>query len=384
MVIALVIGLLVVAGGRADTDTENPAPPARITLPLKHSAFEVQVLSTTGFRTEAVLLTPRLHQQAIARTDPKYGWQFSVACYGYFRSEHQTQPELRFRVYAQEMEDLPRAQKVCRLLLRLQQIAWQRLRLQVNLQGERVLNVWLCRQGNAGGEQWRNNLYIYSIQGIHQPIEWLREVAHEFSHALIPGITGYTLPEPWANGYMGERLFLTWMDLLASSGQIAPEDLCDAPAQDIRLFVQQRCVPLRNQWAKNGFPKDEFSRTDALGMGALIGLVLYIDHVYGSDLLRATFARLAEPQPTALWKAFTEALREADEVQIFSSGGSIQTWLPAGQWRVQAQDGKATLQRDKNRWQAAQSVWNLPSDGWYRLTNSAPLRLLRSANASPR
>lgn len=375
---------MVLAGGRAVSDIESPTPPAVITLPLKGSTFEVQALPSAGFRTEAVVLTPRLYQQAILRIDPKHGWQFTVACYGYFRNEYQTQPELRFRVYAQQIEDLPQAQKVCRLLLRLQQIAWQRLRLQVNLQGERVLNVWLCRQGNAGGEQWRNNLYVYSIQGIQQPIEWLREVAHEFGHALLPSISGYTLPESWANGYMGERLFLSWIEPLASDGQIAQEDLCDTPAQNIRYFVQQRCIPLRNRWATEGFPKDDFHRTDALGMGALIGLALYIDNVYGSDMLRATFARLAETQPSALWKAFTEAVREADTVQIFPLAGDTQTWLAAGWWRVQAQDDKVTLQRNKERWQATQSVWRLSSDGWYRLASKTLLTLSRSADNLPR
>lgn len=380
MVVALVIGLLVLAGGRAGADTESPSPPVAVTLPLKESAFEVQLLPTAGFRTEAVLLTPRLSQQTILRTDPKHGWQFTLACYGYFRPEYQTQSELRFRVYAQQLEDLPRVQKVCRLLLRLQQIAWQKLRLQVNLQGERVLNIWLCRQGNAGGEQWRNNLYIYSIESIQHPVEWLREVAHEFSHALLPGITGFTLPEPWANGYMGERLFLSWIEPLVSGGQLSGEDLCDTSVQDIRHFVQQRCLPLRNKWLTSGLPKGDFTRTDAVGMGALIGLALYIDGVYGSSMLRATFARLTEPYPSAFWKAFTEALREAEEVHLTPVGTNIQVWLPAEEWQVQAQDRKAFLQTGKNRWQAIHSAWKLSSDGWYRLTSDAPLRLLRSSN----
>lgn len=382
MALALTIGVLCTVEVRAGVDIENPSPPAIITTSSSATAFEVQTLPGAGFASTAIVLTPRLNQRSISRTDPKHGWQFTVACYGYFRNEYQTQPELRFRVYAQQVEDLPKAQKVCRLLLRLQQIAWQKLRLQVNLQGERVLNIWLCRQGNAGGEQWRNNLYIYSMQSIQHPVEWLREVAHEFSHALLPGITGFTLPEPWANGYMGERLFLSWIEPLVSGGQLSGEDLCDTPVREIRHFVQQRCLPLRNKWLTSGFPKGDFTRTDAVGMGALIGLALYIDGVYGSSMLRATFARLTEPHPAAFWKAFTEALQEAEEVHLSPVGANIQVWLPAGEWQVQAQDKKAFLQMDKNRWQANQPAWNLSANGWYRLTSGAPLRLLRSANTS--
>lgn len=383
MACAVIIGLFCVAVGRAVAEVEVPSPPAALNLPLKSSAFEAQVLPELYSPTQAVVLTPLLNQQSLSRRDPKYGWQFAAACYGYFRNEHLSQPELRFRVYVQQLEDLPRAQKVCRLLLRLQQVAWHKLRLQVNMQGERVLNVWLCRQGNAGGEQWRNNLYIYSIQQVHNPLEWLREVAHELSHALLPGITGYTLPEPWANGYMGERLFLMWLAPLLNNGQLTPSDLCDASAEDVRSFVQQRCLPLRNQWMTGGFPKDKFQRRDALGMGALIGHALYIDSVYGHTMLRATFARMAEPSPDAFWKAFMEAVREADEIQIIPSG-KTSVWLPKGLWRAETEDNKAMLQTGTNRWQAGQPIWRLPTDGWYQVTSQSPLRLLRATNAPQR
>ncbi|GBC97423.1 hypothetical protein HRbin16_03246 [bacterium HR16] len=383
MALALIIVFLLAVVGEADEEIENPPPPP-VWNASTHPGFEAQTLEPLTPSTAAVVITRRLNQTGISRTDPKHGWRFTVACYGYFRTEHLSQPELRFRVYAQQTEDLPDTQRVCRLLLRLQEVAWQRLRLQVNLQGERVLNVWLCRQGNAGGEQWRNNLYIYSIQEIRDGLEWLREVAHEISHALIPGITGYSAPEPWANGYIGERLLLTWLEPLANTGKLSAEDLCGASASDVRRFVQQRCVPLRQRWTAGGFPEKDLKRADATGMGTLIGMVLYIDSVYGSTTLRATFARLAEPQPIALWKAFTEAVRESDEVHITPPDSATQVWLPSGQWQVQAEDRRAILQLGKTRWQAAQPVWQLPVSGWYRLTSNASVRLLKPDRAAGR
>ncbi|GIV16792.1 MAG: hypothetical protein KatS3mg022_2227 [Armatimonadota bacterium] len=376
MAFALIIELLFATVGGAGEEIERPSPPPVWNASLQNG-FEAQLLQPLTPATGTVVLTPRLNQTTISLSDPKHGWLFTVACYGYFRNEHLNHPELRFRVYAQQPQDLPMAQKVCRLLLRLQEVAWQRLRLQVNLQGERVLSVWLCRQGNAGGEQWRNNLYIYSIQEILRPSEWLREVAHEFSHALLPGITGYTVPESWANGYVGERLLMMWIEPLLHSGQLSPDDVCGASASDVRDFVQHRCLPLLQRWATGGFPHKDFGRTDAVGMSALIGLVLYIDSVYGSTMLRATFARLAEPYPVALWKAFTEAVGESDEVRITPSGGATQVWLPARQWRIETEDKKALLQQDKARWQATQSMWRLPRSSWYLLKSASPLRLVR-------
>lgn len=360
--------------GGVRAESEFPSPP-RVWNALAPSGFETLVLRPIAPAAAALIATPYLHQARISRQDPKHGWQFHVACYGYFRPEHQNHPELRFRVYAQQVDDLPAAQQVCRLLLRLQELAWQRLRLQVNLQGERVLDVWLCRQGNAGGEQWRNNLYIYSIQEIDEPVQWLREVAHELSHALFPGVTGYTSPEPWANGYLGERLLLSWLLPLVEERVLTPDDLCGASATDVRRFVQQRCLPLRQKWASGGFPEKEFSRTDVTGMGALVGLVLYIDSVYGSPLLRSTFARLQAPQSRAVWTAFTEAVREARELHLVPAESATQVWLAAGAWRVDAGDRSAVLQRGGRRWTATQQAWQLPVSDWYRLTSKTPLRL---------
>jgi hypothetical protein len=373
---ALVVLLLAAVIGEAGADSVPPPPPTLLTS-ARPNGFETTPLPPIAANTAAVVLTPHRDQQRVIRTDPKYGWQFAVVCYGYFRTEHLSQPELRFRIYAQQTEDLPTAQKVCRLLLRLQELAWMKLRLQVNLQGERVLNVWLCRQGNAGGEQWRNHLYIYSIQEIQHPIDWLREVAHEFSHAIVPGITGYTAPEPWANGYVGERLFLTWLEPLVGIGQLTPEDVCGASLEDIRQFVRQRCIPLRNVWLNGGLPEHDFQRTDAVGMGTLIGLVLYVDSVYGSSMLRATFARLSEPEPKALWKAFTQAVRESERLEINVPQGGGHVWLPAASWRVQTDDPEAVLQLGKARWQARQSNWRLAETGWYRLRGKSPVQLSR-------
>ncbi|MCS6829247.1 MAG: hypothetical protein RMM08_11060, partial [Armatimonadota bacterium] len=153
-------------------------------------------------------------------------------------------------------------------------------------------------------------------------------------------------------------------------------------ASDVRSFVQHRCLPLRQRWMTGGFPEKEFHRTDAAGMGALIGMVLYVDGVYSSAMLRATFARLTEPQPTALWRAFMEAVSEADTLQLSPLSEATQVWLPSGQWRIETEDKKASLQQGKTRWQATQSVWRLPRGGWYLLKSAASLRLVKDRSTA--
>jgi hypothetical protein len=72
-------------------------------------------------------------------------------------------------------------------------------------------HLWLCRQGTAGGEEWRGNLYLYETPRQRGAGEWVREVAHEFGHIAIAGTRHYTDPEPMGNGYLGEKLLPLWL-----------------------------------------------------------------------------------------------------------------------------------------------------------------------------
>ena len=77
--------------------------------------------------------------------------------------------------------------------------------------GTAPFDVWLCRQGQTGGEQWRSNIYFYDLDAPRSSIEWIREIIHEYGHLALPAIGGYSAPEYWANGYYGERLITRWI-----------------------------------------------------------------------------------------------------------------------------------------------------------------------------
>ncbi|MBM3947035.1 MAG: hypothetical protein FJ315_06520, partial [SAR202 cluster bacterium] len=50
----------------------------------------------------------------------------------------------------------------------------------------RPVQVWLAREGEAGGELYRDQIYLFAVQEARSPVEWLRELAHEYSHLLLP------------------------------------------------------------------------------------------------------------------------------------------------------------------------------------------------------
>lgn len=143
---------------------------------------------------------------------------YPFACCGYI-AERETGRSairdyaLRFQVHTTEAKSLPVARQVARLLLLLLGESRERLRYDHpnNAEDVQAVDVWLMPQAetgvsaDAGGRQVKDNIFIYTIDAPRTPIEWTREVAHEYGHYALPGVSGFTSPEEWANGVLGER-----------------------------------------------------------------------------------------------------------------------------------------------------------------------------------
>ncbi|HTE17337.1 MAG TPA: hypothetical protein VK689_03020, partial [Armatimonadota bacterium] len=115
----------------------------------------------------------------------------------------------RFVIHYLKPEDEPLARRVGAVMAHLYWIGVDYLGK--GWSGSRYANVWLARNGTAGGEEFEGHLYLFAILEHRAPAEWVRELAHEYSHTHLPRVGEFTQPEKWANGYLGERLFLKWM-----------------------------------------------------------------------------------------------------------------------------------------------------------------------------
>jgi hypothetical protein len=227
--------------------------------------------------------------------DEKYRQPFHATCAVYMAertlgSGAPTGYALRFVVHAPDAEALPLAKRVAHLLLLL--LGENRTRLNFDHPiSDPIVNVWLTRQGgqgtsaDAGGEQIRSNIYLYSIYTERRPIEWAREVAHEYGHYALPGVSGYTAPEEWANGVLGERLFLKWLREDLHAGRLHPEELPFVTPEEIDDYLTRQVIPLVRRIAHEGLDESQMKRRDAPGMDYYTGFALFLDTVYGSQAL---------------------------------------------------------------------------------------------------
>jgi len=156
--------------------------------------------------------------------------------------------------------------------------------------GAAPFDVWLCTGGQSGGEQWRDNIYLYDLDTPRSSIEWLRETVHEYAHLALPAVGGYDAPEYWANGYLGERLLVRWFER-GPDGPARVEalwgDFSGAPNFD-RILV----APPLALYKKIGPSPVWLARKDEAGMRYLIGQALTFDDKHGAARLGDAFRRL--------------------------------------------------------------------------------------------
>ena len=219
--------------------------------------------------------------------EPQHGWKFTKAVYVY--SPDGTTARLFCAVHYSGQADAALAARIARLLAFAHQTLTQRTGREA-ANGTKPFDVWLCTGGQSGGEQWRDNLYLYDIETPRSSIEWLRETVHEYSHLALPAVGGYRAPEYWANGYLGERLLVRWFER-GPDGPARIEALWgdfSGAANFDRLLI----APPLALYKKIGPSPTWLARRDETGMRYLIGQALTFDDKYGSERLGDAFRRL--------------------------------------------------------------------------------------------
>lgn len=287
------------------------------------------------------------------RYDPRYRQDYPWQVWGLVWEKPGEPPTRRLFVHYQRPEHEGLARRVAATLATIYWIAREYLgvepRAEPRSRRDPQVHLWLRPEGEPGGEEFLGHLYLNAVDQPRAPAEWIREIAHEYAHAVLPSIGPYSEPERWANGYLGERLFLKWLIDSGQSGvwgETFPEE----------GYLARQIVPLRNRFFEEGPFEPALFRGDAAGMDRLIGFVLGIEATYERAVLRRAFAQLASPsRPAAVRDAVEDALASpiasgfrieaAAHIPSRSRGrpteggwqltqATFWVFLPAGEWEI--------------------------------------------------
>jgi hypothetical protein len=270
-------------------------------------------------------------------TDPKYGWKFSCRAVVYVG------PARRYSIYYQRAQDQGLATRVAELLGRLHAAA--SLLPPASPPGE--VRVWLPRAGQAGGEQFRDSIYLFAVQVPRGDEEWVREVAHELGHILLPSFARFDAPEPMESGYLGERLLPKW---LADRGERSVWE----GRVSLAGYVRDRVGPLRSRFLDLGPASSLRTDRGPAGMDYAIGLILALEAQHGPAFLSRVFARTAGAGLESLLLAYRDEVALLKEYRIPAelvvsrrsvtrgrSQGRLgfrqavyRAYLPSGRWQI--------------------------------------------------
>jgi hypothetical protein len=255
-------------------------------LPANSMPFDVLMSNTEaglpGSDDKTIILVPRDSEPAEI-DDPVEDWPFARAMYIY-TAQGGGQASLLCSIHYQTTDTTGMAEHIGTLLSLLDRVYADRMVVS-RADDSYPFHVWLCANApvSNGGEQWRNNIYFYDISNPRSSIEWIREIAHEFSHLAFQAVGGtYTDPEAFANGYLGERLLVRWLSQGTAGGAVSVESAWKGTFAGYYNFNRLLIAPPLKEFAAYGLNRTKLAERNADGMRYLIGMLLTVDDRCGS------------------------------------------------------------------------------------------------------
>ena len=241
-------------------------------------------------------------------------------------------------------------------------------------------DVWVCRDGDSGGEQTRSSIYLYDALARRSGVEWARIIAHEYGHYLLPGPSGYTEPESWSNGLFGERLFLGWIFDDMRADKLTAEDVGFLTLPEAEDYYRKQVEPLIERVAEHGPDTARMARKDKSGMDEAIALLLYADRIHGAravtamlDWMRPRLGR--QPFGTDYLEAYRTWLDNSDAIVHRPCGNrGFRAYWPAGTFELQRWSdslAEITVERAQARRTDRGIRVVIPQSGW-RLVKIGP------------
>ena len=312
-------------------------------------------LTLKSLQSELIEVRQRATPLEILKKSPlkfpphKKPYEFEWLTEGYGHAWTSTlEPQLRFRVFSQDRKvHSELAIQTTQLLLRLWSYNFTELKNDHKPDYARsCVDVYLCFSGDPGGEQLFdddpqakgisskvNTIYIYDLPSFKEPLEKVRELCHEYGHASLPAVGGYDKPEYWANGYLGEKLYMSW---LAHQPNLTPDQIYGCDPAVLKRWVSKTCDPIITKGATNYPATKFFAGKSADFMNRYIGLMLWMQVVLPPKILSQSMKIMTTYNPKDVPAALVEAAQGSEpfsfSVPSYLVGKTI--WLPFGRLKT--------------------------------------------------
>lgn len=287
---------------------------------------------------------------------PKIGLKFPYYASAFGAVKGHPELRLRFRFFSQsEFKPGSRGDLAARYMIYLWNLNVLELELDHSDKYGGLVDVYLANEGKPGGEQFFavedvqggtrnvNCMVIYKFNDFASNLEFMRELSHEYGHATLPPIGGFKQPEQWANGHVGERLYMHWMLGNLFEGNITPNDVLGVSGDDIGRYLQKNASPYLMRIMDRGPNLTLLKGTSADSMNEFLGLVLAAEGLLPRQTFVASF--LNAPKRTAMgyFEGLKLAVNDTSGWDFnMSSRVGKPTWVPLGKGTIK---GGTVLER---------------------------------------
>jgi len=296
----------------------------------------------------AVLIAAPNTQQAKVLQDPASGRSFRYHLD--VLMDRQGICEKRLSVHAPSVDQMSLAVAVAKAMGLLWAMAENRMgRLNSRLRSG-SMDVWLCvDRGPGSAEQVRRSLYIYEAMADRSGLEWIRTLAHELGHFVLPGPVGYQDPESWSTGVLGERLFLSWLRDEVANGTVLKDDLPFVSATELDDYCAKQPDALVDRILTRGVSAEALDGKDRAAMDEATALLLYVSHVHSPVVLQELLMylpprSLKAPNGRDFLQAYERWASAATNVRYNLPAGRCEArvFVPEGHWRIRQETGSGS------------------------------------------
>ncbi len=298
-------------------------------------------------------------------TSPKVALKFYYHTDAYvFENGNRNAMKLRFRVFSQTPDRNREMGKAVALeLLVLWRLDHDRLgtdhKASVN---SGVVDVYLCEgtppDTSPGGEQAfktipegngfanLNSIYVYDCEHFDDRMEQAREVAHEYGHAVLTPVGGFEVKkenvpefEYWANGFLGEKLFLRWGRDAIIKKQLQELDFMSTPLVRMDYWVKQKVDPLVRAAAERPPDSPLLSGKSKAAFDAFQGIVLWCDSILPPKMFARTLKLIGSTEAKDYAPGAVLAAEEASYSPLVpdylkETARTSGVWVPVGNGSV--------------------------------------------------
>jgi len=237
--------------------------------------------------------------------DRLHKWAFPSIEYGYVWEPKAERWVMKGRTHWAGGEDKELARNAIKAFLALWCAAKEYLDRDPTRPWGQPIDLWISEQGDPGARAVGRDIYLYATKTPRAPAEWWRELAHEYGHVALPGIGGFTdTDDPWADGDLGELLFVKWL----AAGKPADWLPWSLPeAETIAAARRQALIA----GAAGAVDAARLNGTDARARDYFLGLALAAEEEHGPGILGAALAKCPRGRPAQFVAALRKCVQES-------------------------------------------------------------------------